>query len=149
MRKNFQPKKEFLDDLAVALGGYAVEEMVYNDISTGPSNDLQVATSLANAMVTRYGMSEVLGPVAFEGHARYGLADKEHSEDVRAKIGSEVKKLVTDALSRAREACEKNRKLLDAIASKLIEVETLEQEEFEKILIENGIKPREKRRDCG
>jgi cell division protease FtsH len=147
--KKLPTKKEFLDDLAVALGGYAVEEMVYNDISTGPSNDLQVATSLANAMVTRYGMSEVLGPVAFEGHARYGLADKEHSEDVRAKIGSEVKKLVTDALSRAREACEKNRKLLDAIASKLIEVETLEQEEFEKILIENGIKPKKKEEIVG
>jgi len=142
--KKLPSRKEFHDDLAVALGGYAVEEMVFGDITTGPSNDLQVATNLAQAMVTRFGMSEVLGPVAFEGSSRQGLADKEHSEDIRAQIAGEVKKFITEALSRAKEVCTTHRPLLDVIAKRLVEVETLEQEEFEKILIANGIKPKKR-----
>ncbi len=64
--RRLQSKKEFLDDLAVALGGYVVEKNIFNDLTTGTSNDLQVATALARDMVTKYGMSDKIGPVAFE-----------------------------------------------------------------------------------
>ena len=78
-----QSKKEFLDDIAVGLGGYVVEKNIFNDISTGPSNDLQVTTALARDMVTKYGMSEKMGPIALEapsGKPLYGVGvgDKEY-----------------------------------------------------------------------
>lgn len=142
--KKLPTKKEFIDDLAVSLGGYAVEEMVYGDISTGPSNDLQVATSLARAMVTRWGMSDAIGPIALESSGGKplfgrGVEDKDYSEKMNAVIDEEISKLMNGALSVAQETIKTHRKLLDAIAHKLIEVETLEQEEYEKIILEHGI----------
>src|SRR6185369_11103238 len=65
--RKLQSKKEFLDDIAVSLGGYVTEKMLFDDLTTGPSNDLQVSTALARDMVTKYGMSDMLGPVALEG----------------------------------------------------------------------------------
>src|SRR4029077_688339 len=84
-----QSKKEFLDDIAVSLGGYVTEKMLFDDISTGPSNDLQVSTALARDMVTKYGMSDMIGPVALEGQGGKvlfgrGVEEKEFSEKVGA-----------------------------------------------------------------
>lgn len=144
-----QSKKEFLDDIAMSLGGYVAEEMIFGDITTGPSNDLQVATALARDMVTKYGMSETLGPVALEGtggRALFGRGVNEHeySENVSAKIDAEVSKIMNDAFARAREACTEHRKALDAIAHELIVRESLEREDFEKVIIANGIMPKRK-----
>ncbi|MBI5077845.1 MAG: ATP-dependent zinc metalloprotease FtsH [Candidatus Yonathbacteria bacterium] len=146
-----QSRKEFLDEIAMSLGGYVAEEMVFGDITTGPSNDLQVATALARDMVTKYGMSEKLGPVALEGSGGRalfggrGVDSRDYSEDVSAKIDAEVSKIMNDAFARAREACKTHRKALDAIANELVEKESIEREEFEKILVASGILPKKKK----
>lgn len=141
-------RRDFLDDIAMSLGGYVAEEMVFGDITTGPSNDLQVATALARDMVTKYGMSEKLGPVALEGSGGRalfggrGVDSRDYSEDVSAKIDAEVSKIMNDAFARAREACATHRKALDAIANELVLQESIERDDFEKILVANGIMPK-------
>ena len=80
--KKLQSKREFLDDIAVGLGGYVVEKSMYDDITTGPSNDLQVATALARDMVTKYGMSEKLGPIALEAPAGRPVSSSSASSTV-------------------------------------------------------------------
>jgi cell division protease FtsH len=147
--KKMQSRKEFLDDIAVSLGGYIAEKLIFSDITTGASNDLQVLTALARDMVTRYGMSEKMGPVAFDaavGRTMFGsgVEGGEQSEEVQAQIDDEVKKIISGAHKRAQEVIIKNRKALEAIAQKLVEVETIERDEFEKILIEHGIIPKKK-----
>lgn len=137
----------FLDDIAMSLGGYVAEKEIFGDITTGPSNDLQVATSMARDMVTKYGMS-TLGPVALEGTGRAlfgaGLYGKEYSETMGTKIDDEVKRIMDDAWARARKIIIDKREALHAIAEELIKVENIEREEFEKILLLHGIKPKRK-----
>ncbi len=145
-----QSKRAFLDDIAMSLGGYVAEEMVFGDVTTGPSNDLQVATGLARDMVTKYGMSEKLGPVALEGSGGRaifggrGVDSRDYSEQMSAKIDDEVSKIMNDAFVRAREVCTTHRKALDSIAEELLVKESIEREDFEKLLILNGIKPKKK-----
>ncbi len=148
--KRLQSKKEFMDDIAVSLGGYVTEKMVFGDITTGPSNDLQVSTALARDMVTKYGMSEKLGPVALEGEGGRamfgnGVNDKEYSDKINAEIDAEVSAIMNGNMKRAEKIITDHRKALDAIAKRLIETETIEREEFEKILLANGINAEEKR----
>ncbi|MDE1988218.1 MAG: ATP-dependent zinc metalloprotease FtsH [Patescibacteria group bacterium] len=147
--KRLQSQREFLDDIAVSLGGYVTEKMMFGDLTTGSSNDLQVATALARDMVTKYGMSERMGPMAFEGaggRAVYGrgLEDKEYSEKVGAMIDDEVSKIMNEAFKKSEDIIIKNRDALDAIAKRLIEAETIEKDEFEKIIIAHGIIPKKK-----
>lgn len=140
--RRLQSKKEFIDDIAMSLGGYAAEQMMFGDITTGPSSDLQVATNLARSMVTRWGMSDVIGPVNLGGSSRtqYGeMADREFSEDIATKVDAEVKRIIEDGLKTAEKVLSENKKAFEAIALKLVEVETLEQEEYEKILTAHGI----------
>lgn len=147
--RKLQSKKEFLDDIAMAMGGYAAEQMIFGDITTGPSNDLQVATGMARAMVTRWGMSDEIGPIALEsdgGRTMFGrgINDQEYSERVSALIDGEVSKIMNNALAVANKVLTDHRKVLDAIALKLVEVETLEQDEYNQIIIANGITPKKK-----
>ena len=142
--RRMQSKKEFLDRIAGALGGYVVEEMIFDDLTTGPSNDLQVATALARDMVAKYGMSDKLGPMAFEnfgGKALFGqgIENEEYSEEVLSKIDSEVSRIMDEAYKKAKDIITTHRKLLDTIAKKLVEVETLEQKEFEELLVAGGV----------
>ena len=153
--RKLQSRKGFLDDLAVSLGGYAAEKILFDDITTGPSNDLQVSTALARDMVTKYGMSEKMGPVALEepgGRPIFGreLGSKDYSERVSAEIDGEVSEMMHEALSRATKTIIENKKVLDAIAKTLINKETIEHSDFEKLLRENGIEPkqREKKQDA-
>jgi cell division protease FtsH len=141
--RKMQSKKEFLDDIAVSLGGYVVEKMVFGDITTGPSNDLQVSTALARDMVTKYGMSDKLGPIALEGSGGRalfgrGVEDKEYSERVSAEIDGEVARIMSEARAKAEEVVTKHRAALDAIAARLVEVETIEREEYEKLVLAFG-----------
>ena len=96
--RRLQSKKEFIDDIAMSLGGYVAEKMIFGDITTGPSSDLQVATNLARAMVTRWGMSDVIGPVALvDGSGRNMWSegsDKDYSESVSTKVDSEVSRII-------------------------------------------------------
>lgn len=148
--RKLQSKKEFLDDIAVGLGGYVVEKVVFGDITTGPSNDLQVSTALARDMVTKYGMSEKLGPIALESSGGkplfgMGVGDKEYSEEVGASIDAEVAKIMNEAMKKVEKIVKEQRKVLNAIAERLVEVETIEQKEFEELLVSHGIVPKKKK----
>ena len=129
-------KRHFLAELAVALGGYAAELLVFKELTTGPHNDLEKATDLARAMLTKYGMSDKIGPMAFgESQELIFLgkelsAAKNYSEATAQLIDNEAKHLLESALKRAREIIVKRRVILDRLAKKLIEQETIEQEEF-------------------
>ena len=142
--KKMQSKKQFLDDIAATLGGYVAEEMLFNDVTTGPSNDLVVVTALARDMVSRYGMSDKLGPIAFGDRQ---LGNEPYSERVAAEIDDEVTRIIGEAKARAKKVISEHRGALDAIAKELIEKETVERSEFEKILVLNGITPKKRDED--
>ena len=127
----------------MTLGGYAAEELIYNDVTTGPQGDLQQVTLKARDMVVRYGMSERVGPRALEilsnKKASYEDLNKEHSPALKQLVDEEVEKLVRTGLDTARKVVRDYKKVLEDIAKKLIEVENLEKAEFEQILIANNI----------
>ncbi len=145
--RKLQTRKEFLDDIAMSLGGYVAEKLVFGDVTTGPSSDLQVVSRLARAMVTKWGMSDVIGPIALEGHdseVMYGrgFGEKEYSDQMNMTIDTEVKKIVDDSLKVAEEVLKGKRDVLDAIANALIEKETLEQKEYNELIKKFGIEPK-------
>jgi len=137
-----QSRKEFLDDIAGTLGGFVAEELVFGDVTTGPSNDLAVITALARDMVSRYGMSEKLGPVAFATDQNY--RNETYSQEMAAKIDEEVTRIIEEAKQRARTVLTEHRAALDSIAEELVKTETMERDEFEKYLVLNGITPKKK-----
>lgn len=142
--RKMHSKKEFLDDIAMTLGGYVTEQLVFDDLTTGPSNDLQVVANLARDMVTKWGMSDVLGPVAFEGTGGRmiggGMSENRgYSPQVAKAIDDEVAKIVSDGLAKAKAILTKYRTALDNISVRLAEVETLEREEYEALLKREGV----------
>jgi len=142
------PKSRFVADIAVSLGGYAAEKLIYGEITTGPSNDLQVASGRARDMVTRYGMSDVIGPVAFEGTGRTmfgegGVTGKEYSDKMAETIDAEVRAIIDNGLVSATKVLTENKEALEAIVAALLERETLEQEDYNAIIGKFGIKPKE------
>jgi len=118
--------------------------MLFDDVTTGPSNDLTVVTAIARDMVSRYGMSEKLGPISF---GERQLGNEPYSEKVAAQIDAEVSRIIDEARARAIVVINEHRVALDAIAKELIEKETIERSEFEKILIANGITPKKRDED--
>lgn len=144
--RKFQSRNMFMDTIASTLGGYVTEKMIFDDLTTGPSNDLEVSTAIARDMVTKYGMSEKIGPVALatsEGKAVYGsINERDYSERVSAEVDSEVSRIIEEAMQRAEEAISNNMTLLHTISRKLMESETIEQEEFELILEAHGVAPK-------
>jgi cell division protease FtsH len=147
--RKLQSKKEFLDDIAVSLGGYVAEKEIFGDITTGPSNDLQVSSALARDMVTKYGMSDKFGPVALEGDGGramfgHGVGDREYSDKVNSQIDAEVARIIDEGMKKAEVILSEHRKALDNISKTLMEVETIERDAFEKILVANGILPKKK-----
>lgn len=147
--KKMRSKKEFLDDIVVSLGGYVTEEQKFGDLTTGASNDLQVISALARDMVTKYGMSEEIGPVSFEtetGKVIRGtvVGERDYSEQITSKIDSEVSRIINEAYDRAEKLLDEYGEVLEGIAQKLIEVETLERPEFEELLKQHNITPKQK-----
>lgn len=140
--KHYHTLAQFKDELAMILGGYVVEKMIYGDdmISTGPYADLKNATQVARDMVTRYGMSDKLGPRTFGEHnemiflGREITEQKDYSEKTAEMIDREVDALLSEATNRAKEVIEKHRDKLESLVKVLLEKETLEQEELETIL---------------
>jgi cell division protease FtsH len=132
-------KKKFEADLAGLLGGRAAEEIVFNDVTTGASNDLERATKMARSMVTRWGMSQKLGPMVYGQKEELVFLGREISEQrdysdaVAQEIDGEVRKLIGEAYNRARALLTEYRDKLDAIARRLMEVETIDSTEFERI----------------
>jgi cell division protease FtsH len=132
-------KRKFEADLAGLLGGRAAEELVFSDVTTGASNDLERVTKMARSMVTRWGMSSKLGPMVFGQKEELVFLGREiseqrdYSDSVAQEIDGEVRRLVTEAYARARNILTQYRAQLDAIAKRLMEIETVDSAEFERI----------------
>jgi len=132
-------RKKLVAQLAGALGGRASEQIVFDDITSGAANDLEQVTRIARAMVTRLGMSDKLGSMVYGQKeeliflGREISEQRDYSEAIAEQIDSEVRKLVDEAYSQALTILKDYRSKLDAVANKLLEVETLTREEFEKI----------------
>jgi len=133
-------RSKFMTDLASLLAGRVAEELVFDDITTGGSDDLEKATRLARRMVTEYGMSEKLGPLTFGEKQELVFLGREigeqrnYSEAVAETIDAEVKRIVGEAYEVARRILQEKRDRLDLIAARLVEVETLGAEEFKALL---------------
>lgn len=140
--KYYHTLAQFKDELAMSLGGYVVEKLIFGDdqISTGPSSDLKNATHLAHDMVVRYGMSTKLGPRTFGDYGENVFLggrtgeEKDYSEKTSEQIDEEVKHLVVEAEKKAKDTIIKNREKLDKMVIVLLEKETIEQEELEAIM---------------
>jgi len=132
-------RKKMIAQLAGALGGRGAEELVFDDITSGASNDLEQVTRMARAMVTRFGMSAQMGSMVYGQKeeliflGREISEQRDYSEAVAEQIDREVRRLVDEANNQALAILREYRDKLDAIASKLLEVETLTRDEFEKI----------------
>jgi len=136
--RKIKTKSEFLAELATLLGGYCAERLKFGEITTGASNDLERASQLAGKLVKEYGMS-ALGPISFGEREELAFLGREferrtYSEKIAAKIDKEIEKFVKNAEETARKILTKNRRLLEKIAKRLIEKETIEREEFEGLI---------------
>ena len=131
-------KSKFTAEMSVLYGGYVVEQLYFGEVSTGPSNDLERATDLARAMVTKYGMSE-LGPINFSESrstpdGQMYESSQMFSQESNRMIDEQIKKLLSDAYNRTEHLIKTNKKTLDAIANALLERETIEYEEYEELV---------------
>ncbi len=141
--KYLKSRSEFMSELSSLLGGFCAEKLVFGEITTGASNDLEKASTLARKLVKEYGMSEKLGPISFGEKEELVFLGKElgeqrnYSEQVATKIDEEVASFIGNAQKKAHQVLMSKRKLLDKIAKSLTEKETIEREEFEKLM---GIK---------
>jgi len=137
--RTLMSKNKMMAEMIGLLGGRASEEIVFNDITSGASNDIEHVTKLARKMVTRLGMSPELGPMVYGQKdelvflGREISEQRDYSEAVAETIDSEVQKLVTSAYKSAKEILTKYRSKLDEVANRLLEVETLSKDEFDKI----------------
>lgn len=136
-------RSELLDELAMMLAGRVAEEMVFNDVTTGASDDLERATKIARQMVTEYGMSEKLGPLTF-GHksgevflGRDIAREPNYSPEVAYEIDKEVRAIIEQAYERARQILSEKRDLLDKLAQTLIEKETITSDQLYELFEEN------------
>ncbi|OGH60935.1 MAG: cell division protein FtsH [Candidatus Magasanikbacteria bacterium RIFCSPHIGHO2_01_FULL_50_8] len=144
--KHYHTRAEFVDDLAMALGGWAAEKLIFGDdmVSTGPSSDLRTATRIARDAVTQYGMSDALGPRTFGTreelmYVGQGMPERDYSEKTSELIDAEVSRLVKAAGDQATRLLGKHRATLDKIANELLVKETLEEKEFVELVgIEKG-----------
>lgn len=138
--RSYKSKNEMLDSLVTLLGGRVAEKLILGDISTGASNDIQRATQVARDMVTKYGMSEKLGPIAFGGDNDEVFLGKDfshvrnYSESVAAQIDEEVERFITEAYSRTNSILTEHIDKLHSLAKVLMEKDKVEGEEFEAIM---------------
>jgi cell division protease FtsH len=148
MESGLYSRSYLQNQMAVALGGRVAEEIVYgeDEVTTGASNDLQQVARVARQMVTRFGMSDRLGPVAL-GRSQGGMflgrdiaAERDFSEDTAAAIDEEVSQLVDEAYRRATEVLVANRPVLDELAELLVEKETVDAEQLQELLLSRDVK---------
>ena len=134
--KYYISKTEMQEKLIALLGGRAAERLVLDDISTGASNDIEVATQIARDMVTKYGMSDTLGPIDFQGKEPYEM--QMFGENIGDKIGEEVKTLIDTAYNDAITLLKEHRDKLDKIAETLLQKEKINEQEFNQIFEEES-----------
>jgi cell division protease FtsH len=139
-------RSKFADQLAFALGGRAAEDLVFGDMTTGAANDLERVTEMARSMVTRYGMSDKLGPMTFGQKEELVFLGKDigeqrdYSEAIAEQIDAEVRDIVYTAYQRALDVLKDHQEQLEAVAKMLLEVETLDADEFVAV-IEGRLQP--------
>jgi cell division protease FtsH len=133
-------RQEYVEDIAMTLGGYAAEKVIFGDLTTGASNDMQQATRLARNMVTQWGMSDVLGPRAY-GHreemiflGREIQETRDYSEDKAVLIDKEIDALIKQGLETATKIITDNRAAMDRIADHLVKHEIIERDDFEEVV---------------
>jgi cell division protease FtsH len=138
-------RSELVDELAMLLGGRTAEELIFSDPTTGAQNDIDRATTIARQMVTEFGMSEELGPLRF-GHShgevflgRDFASQPDYSDEIAARIDSEIRRLVEHAHRVAREILEGNRDVLERLADELVAHETLEVDRVQEMFA--GVEP--------
>ena len=139
----FNTRGRMLQDIEVSLGGRIAEELVFDDITTGASQDIKQATRVARAMVTKYGMSDELGLVSYDSDEEVFIGrdfghTKSYGEDVAGKIDAEIKRIVDECYEKAKAIILENRKVLDAAAELLLEKEKISREEFEALFEEKA-----------
>ena len=133
-----ETKTRLMERIATLMGGRSAEELIFNEFTTGAASDLEIASTLAREMVTEFGMSS-LGPTIFSPRAQFGIwpgADggSQVSPELAAKIDKEISKIIDDGHKKAREILQKHRAKLDLVAATLLERETLDRDEFEKLV---------------
>ncbi|MFZ6015304.1 MAG: ATP-dependent zinc metalloprotease FtsH [Patescibacteria group bacterium] len=134
--RHMRRREEYLEEIAVMLGGYATEKIVFGDITTGASADMKEATSVARNMVTQWGMSEELGPRVYGDRedmiflGRDIHENRDYSEKIAEKIDSEIDKLINHGFENAKRIITENRDAMEKVVNKLLAVETLEREAF-------------------
>ena len=143
--RHLMSRSQFIADIAVMLGGFIAEKLTFKELTTGASNDLERATNLARALVTRYGMSDALGPIVYGKREETVFLGKEihehrnYSEKVAQKIDEEVSNIISYAYKLGEKALTSHKKVLENISQKLLKQEVIEREEFEKMV--KGLKP--------
>ncbi len=135
--KKLHMRAEFIDEMAVLLGGFTSEKLVFGDMTTGASDDLKRATAIAKELITKYGMSETLGPRTFGKSEEMVFLgrdlgnERDYSEKLAEKIDDEISVMINTAMETAKRVITERRDKLDAIVKQLLEKETLEREAFE------------------
>ena len=139
----FNTKGRMLQEIIVDFGGRVAEELVFDDITTGASQDIKQATKLARDMITKYGMSENVGLVCYSDDdeevfiGRDLAHHRSYSEGIAAEIDAEVKRIISDAYDKAKQMIMENRDVLDKCAELLLEKEKISREEFEELFVQN------------
>ena len=137
--KFYASKNEMLDDLIVLLGGRVAEKLTMDDISTGASNDIERATSVAKSMVTKYGMSDLIGPINYSSGQQEIFLGRDMvetdaiSEDVAAKIDEEIRRIILEAYAKCEDILKEHMDQLSAVGEYLIRNETMDGDAFEKM----------------
>jgi cell division protease FtsH len=149
VERHLYSKSHFLDELAVSLGGYASEKIIFKETTTGAADDLRRATDISRALVTKYGMSEKIGPITLAEEEEMiflgkelSMAEKSYSEETARAVDGEVSRLMNGAHKRAKTILGKNKPALNALAEKLIKDESIERQEFENLMLSFGFKPK-------
>ena len=134
----FNTKGKMLEDITVALGGRVAEELIFDDITTGASQDIKQATAYAKAMVTKFGMSERLGLIDYDNDSDevfigrdFGRTSRGYGEQVASVIDSEVKRIIDECYAKAKQILKENDKVLHDCAELLLQKEKITREEFE------------------
>ena len=144
--KFFDSRQDMIDDIICLLGGRVAEKLELDDISTGASNDMQRATAIARNMVTKYGMSDKLGPMTFGSPNEevfigrdYAQQSKNYSEKTASEIDAEISAIIHSCYKKCEELLTENREKLRLIATTLLEKEKIDRDEFEKLFLEESI----------
>lgn len=151
--KLYKSKSSMLDDIVVLLGGRVAEAVIFNDISTGASNDIERASDEARKMVTKYGMSDKLGPITFgTGHDEVFLGKdynsvRNYSENIAAQIDTEVEKIILDSYERCNKILTSHVDKLHLVAKYLIENEKIDEQDFADLMAGKAVGENEKNND--